>query len=54
MRDTQDEYVCLAQEESNVIKRNAKNFRMHTELTIHEEQVAHQSKILEFNEVKKF
>ncbi|MCP4545848.1 MAG: hypothetical protein GY835_05200, partial [bacterium] len=45
-RDTQDEYVRRAQEESDAIKRGAKNFRVHTEVTMNEEQVAHQSRIL--------
>ncbi len=42
-RDTQDDYVCVAQEECDAIKRNADTFQTRTE-------VVHQSKILEFNE----
>ncbi len=52
-RDTQDEFMHAAQDESDVIKCNAENFRMCTELAINEEQVAHQLKILEFNEQSK-
>ncbi len=38
-----------AQEESDAIKHNAEDFRVCTELTMNEEQIVHQSKILEFN-----
>ncbi len=47
--DTQDKYVRMAQEEGDVIKCGAEDFQMRTELATNEEQVAHQSKILEFN-----
>ncbi len=53
MRDTQDEFMRAAQDESDVIKCSTENLRMCTELAINEEQVAHQSKILEFNEQSK-
>ncbi len=50
VRDTQDEYVRQAQEDSDAIKCGTENFRMRTEFTMNEEQVAHQSRILEYNE----
>ncbi len=52
-RDTQDEYVRAAQNECDAIKRNTEAYRQRTELQMNEEQVAHQSKILEFNEQSK-
>ncbi len=54
-RDTQDDYVRMAQDECDAIKCNAEAFQMRTELANNEEHVVHQSKILEFNEqVKMF
>ncbi len=42
-----------AQEESDAIKRNTEDFRLRTELAMNDERVAHQSKILQFNEKSK-
>ncbi len=52
-RNTQDEYVHQAQEESDAIKCGTENFRVCAEFAMNEEQVAHQSRILEYNEQTK-
>ncbi len=49
----QDEYLQSMQQESDSVKCHLEAYRLHTKLQMNEESVAHQSKILEFNEQAK-
>ncbi len=52
-RDTQAEFVQVVQDECDIIKHNTEAYRQCSECQMNEEQVAHQSKVLEFNEQSK-